>query len=236
MATMLLRALMICLLASMCNAFGLALSRSSTHSRASILRMSESGPNPVLGIASLGMGLIKPIFKAEAALQATVLSLGSEDVREEARAQIETDRSSAPAVVYTYGLSPFSTECKAFLDKVGCKYEAIELGPEWFLLGPKASAMRVLCKRRRRRPVRLAKERRAGDDAQGCGRALIQGSSGSVFETSDTRRWQCAAATSALTQCLCLLCVAPRDAGYPSCLRIPSDSTGQLALGWLRGG
>jgi glutaredoxin len=143
MATMLLRALMICLLASMCNAFGLALSRSSTHSRASILRMSESGPNPVLGIASLGMGLIKPIFKAEAALQATVLSLGSEDVREEARAQIETDRSSAPVVVYTYGLSPFSTECKAFLDKVGCKYEAIELGPEWFLLGPKASAMRA---------------------------------------------------------------------------------------------
>ena len=105
--------------------------------------MSESGPNPVLGVASLGMGLIKPIFKAEAALQATVLSLGSEDVREEARAQIETDRNSAPVVVYTYGLSPFSTECKAFLDGVGCKYEAIELGPEWFLLGPKASAMRA---------------------------------------------------------------------------------------------
>ena len=105
--------------------------------------MSESGPNPVLGVASLGMGLIKPIFKAEAALQATVLSLGSEDVREQARAQIETDRNSAPVVVYTYGLSPFSTECKAFLDGVGCKYEAIELGPEWFLLGPKASAMRA---------------------------------------------------------------------------------------------
>ena len=139
---MLLRALMICLLASTCNAFGLALGRSSTHSRASTLRMSE-GPNPVLGIASLGMGLIKPIFKAEAALQATVLSLGSEDVREQARAQIETDRNYAPVVVYTYGLSPFSTECKAFLDGLGCKYEAIELGPEWFLLGPKASAMRA---------------------------------------------------------------------------------------------
>merc|ERR1719258_728937 len=53
------------------------------------------------------------------------------------------DRNSAPVVVYTYGLSPFSTECKAFLDGVGCKYEAIELGPEWFLLGPKASAMRA---------------------------------------------------------------------------------------------
>mmetsp|Transcript_36504 Transcript_36504/g.87590 ORF Transcript_36504/g.87590 Transcript_36504/m.87590 type:complete len:194 (-) Transcript_36504:96-677(-) len=137
-----LRTLTICLLASMCNAFGLAHGRASTHSRASTLRMSE-GPNPVLGIASLGMGLIKPIFKAEAALQATVLSLGSEDVREQARAQIETDRNSAKVVVYTYGLSPFSTECKAFLDGIGCKYEAIELGPEWFLLGPKASAMRA---------------------------------------------------------------------------------------------
>ena len=70
---MLLRALMVCLLASTCNAFGLALSRASTNSRASALRMSESGPNPVLGVASLGMGLIKPIFKAEAAIQATVL-------------------------------------------------------------------------------------------------------------------------------------------------------------------
>lgn len=40
------------------------------------------------------------------------------------------------------GLSPFSTECKSFLDGLGCKYEAVELGPEWFLLGPKASAMR----------------------------------------------------------------------------------------------
>ena len=70
---MLLRALVVCLLASTCNAFGLALSRASTHSRASALRMSESGPNPVLGVASLGMGLIKPIFKAEAAIQATVL-------------------------------------------------------------------------------------------------------------------------------------------------------------------
>ena len=142
---MLHRALMSCLLlASMLSveAFGLTLGRSNTRSRVS-LQMSESGPNRVLGIASMGMGLIKPLFKAEAKLQATVLSLGSEDVREQARAQIETDKSYAPVVVYTYGLSPFSVECKAFLDKVGCKYEAIELGPEWFLLGPKASAMRA---------------------------------------------------------------------------------------------
>ena len=108
--------------------------------RAGPVRMSE--PNPVLGVASLGMGLIKPIFRAEAALQAAVMTLGSDEKKEEARAQIEQDKKKAPVVVYTYGLSPFSTECKSFLDGLGCKYEAVELGPEWFLLGPKASAMR----------------------------------------------------------------------------------------------
>ena len=114
----------------------------AARSRSSVV-MQEAAPNPVLGVASLGMGLIKPIFRAEASLQATVLSLGSADVREEARAQIEEDKKKAPVVVYTYGLSPFSTECKSFLDSLGCKYENIELGPEWFLLGPKASAMRA---------------------------------------------------------------------------------------------
>ena len=35
-------------------------------------------------------------------------------------------------VIYTYGLSPFSTEALRFLDETGCKYRKIELGPEWF--------------------------------------------------------------------------------------------------------
>merc|ERR1719331_3786785 len=132
--------LMLCLLLCGVEAFSHA---ARAQSRVRTVFMSESAPNPVLGIASLGMGLIKPLFKAEAAVQATVLSLGSPDVREQARAQIKSDSGSAPVVVYTYGLSPFSVECKAFLDKVGCKYKDIELGPEWFLLGPKASAMRA---------------------------------------------------------------------------------------------
>merc|ERR1712129_654281 len=84
----------------------------------------------------------------EAALQATVLSLGSEDVREQARAQIETDRNYAPVVVYTYGLSPFSTECKAFLDGIGCKYEALSLDRSGF------------CSARRRLPCALSSRRR----------------------------------------------------------------------------
>ena len=67
--------------------------------RAGPVRMSE--PNPVLGVASMGMGLIKPIFRAEAALQAAVLTLGSDEKKEEARAQIEEDKNRAPVVVYT---------------------------------------------------------------------------------------------------------------------------------------
>ena len=88
------------------------------------------------------MALLGPVFTLENKLQAAALGaigcVDSSDVKQE----IEDD-IKAPCVIYTYGLSPFSTECKAFLDGVGCKYEAIELGPEWFLLGPKASAMRA---------------------------------------------------------------------------------------------
>ena len=42
-----------------------------------------------------------------------------------------------------YGLSPFSTEAIALLKGTGAKFETIELGPEWFLLGPKASVKRA---------------------------------------------------------------------------------------------
>ena len=66
-----------------------------------------------LGVASKGMGMIKPIFAAEAKLQANVL--GDEAAKSAAEAQLEADVAAAPVVVYTYGLSPFSTECIAFL-------------------------------------------------------------------------------------------------------------------------
>ena len=40
------------------------------------------------------------------------------------------------------GLSPFSTEALALLDGTGCRYQKVELGPEWFLLDGPASATR----------------------------------------------------------------------------------------------
>merc|ERR1711918_321541 len=48
----------------------------------------------------------------------------------------------APVVIITYGLSPFSTEALAVLEATGAKYEKYEIGPEWFLLGAKGSAIR----------------------------------------------------------------------------------------------
>ena len=46
-------------------------------------------------------------------------------------------------VIYTYALSPFSTEAISLLEKSGVKYEKRQLGLEWFLLGPKASVTRL---------------------------------------------------------------------------------------------
>lgn len=94
-----------------------------------------------LGVASGGMGLLKPVFAAEAEWQAG--ALGDESTRAEAKAQLDREASSAPVVIYTYGLSPFSTEALAFLDAAGCRYKSIELGPEWFLLDGVGSGVRA---------------------------------------------------------------------------------------------
>ena len=91
--------------------------------------------------ASRGMGLLKPLFHKEAELQAELLDRGGD--RAAAAAQIDADVCSAPVVIYTYALSPFSTEALAFLDETGCRYEKIELGLEWFLLGGVASFKRA---------------------------------------------------------------------------------------------
>merc|ERR1711920_53933 len=48
-----------------------------------------------------------------------------------------------PVVIYTYGLSPFSTEALSTLESTGCKLANVELGAEWFALGAKGSATRV---------------------------------------------------------------------------------------------
>ena len=95
-----------------------------------------------LGVASQGMGLAKPLFAVEAKVQAEIL--GDDSAKSAAEAQLDSDIASAPVVVYTYGLSPFSTECIAFLDETGAEYRKIELGLEWFLLGGQHSWVRAL--------------------------------------------------------------------------------------------
>jgi glutaredoxin-related protein len=99
--------------------------------------------NPAIKLAGQGMGLLKPIFSAEAKIQAAVLGGGvdREDVKQELNDCL--DAKKTPAVIYTYGLSPFSTEALAVLESTGAKFEKRELGPEWFLLGGRASVLRA---------------------------------------------------------------------------------------------
>merc|ERR1719327_2225160 len=100
----------------------------------------EGGLNP-LKIGSAGMGLLKPLFAAEAKWQAA--TFGGEEARAAAVKRLDEECQSAPVVIYTYGLSPFSTEALKFLDEAGCKYKKIELGPEWFLLAGVPAAIRA---------------------------------------------------------------------------------------------
>jgi len=99
-------------------------------------------PSPLIKGMSAGMGLIKPIFTAEAQLQGLALGaiggVGTDDVRGE----IEDDVSSNKVLIYTYALSPFSTEALSLLDSMGYEYTKIELGLEWFALGPSGSQKR----------------------------------------------------------------------------------------------
>lgn len=98
--------------------------------------------NPAIKVMANGMTLLKPIFAAEAKLQANLLGskVDSETVSQEIAEQVK----SSPIVVYTYGLSPFSSEAVALLQKTGYEFEEIEVGPEWFLLNGANSVKRVL--------------------------------------------------------------------------------------------
>merc|ERR1712232_994029 len=89
------------------------------------------------------MNLLKPIFKAEAQLQATILgAIGNVD-KEAVVNEITQNKTKNKALIYTYSLSPFSSEAVKILDSTGVEFENIELGPEWFLLGAKNSVTRV---------------------------------------------------------------------------------------------
>lgn len=99
-------------------------------------------PSASIVAAGKAMPALGPVFNAEADLQAALTNLGSYDV-DEVQGDIEATINSAPVVIYTYGLSPFSTEAVSVLESTGCKMENVELGAEWFALGPKGSATRV---------------------------------------------------------------------------------------------
>lgn len=104
-------------------------------------------PSPV-GLAGTAMGTFAPLFALEAKIQAGVLT-GVVDVLgapfrvypDEIREQIKKRISSKKPVLYTYALSPFSVEAKNVLENYDV--EIIQLGAEWFLLGPGASEKRV---------------------------------------------------------------------------------------------
>ena len=100
-----------------------------------------ASPNPAIKVMAQGMSLLKPVFAAEAQLQAAVLG-GSVDT-DDVVAEIAANKKANKVLVYTYGLSPFSTEALSMLEDSGYEYTNIELGPEWFLLGGAESVTRV---------------------------------------------------------------------------------------------
>lgn len=99
----------------------------------------SSGADDLLETAGQLVGVLKPLYKLEAPLQA-----GSYD-KAAVRAQIQEDIKSSQVVVYSYTLSPFCTEAKQLLEEQGAKVKAIELGPEWLpgLLPAEGAAIRA---------------------------------------------------------------------------------------------
>ena len=105
------------------------------------LAASLSAANPAIKVAANAMSLLKPIFAAEASLQANLLG-GTVDPSS-VEAEIADAKKKNKVLIYTYGLSPFSTEAVSLLESSGYEYTKIELGAEWFLLGGEASRTRV---------------------------------------------------------------------------------------------
>ena len=123
----------------------------STRSTNTILAMADTSesavstpkPNPVIKLAANGMSLLKPIFAIEANLQALLLGAIFKVDKEAVASNIDTLKKENKVLIYTYGLSPFSTEALSILDASGYEYTNIELGKEWFLLGGEESETRV---------------------------------------------------------------------------------------------
>jgi len=91
-------------------------------------------PSELLEWASSNvMSLAKPLFKVLTPLQA-----GENDAEinykgkiRDTMAVIEAEAAASPVVVYTYELSPFSTETKLLLDRLDVEYKEVSLGKEW---------------------------------------------------------------------------------------------------------
>ena len=96
----------------------------------------------ILKPAGKAMGFLSLLFKLENKLQAQVLGADEGDFAA-ARKEIEDIIASDKVVIYTYGLSPFSTEATAVLDEIGAQYKKVELGLEWFLLDKEKSTVRA---------------------------------------------------------------------------------------------
>ena len=90
-------------------------------------------PNPVISAAAKGMGLLAPIFKAEAVLQAAVLGGITNVNKEDIESEIKEAKSKNKVIIYTYTISPFSSEAVKILESTGKEFTEIPLGPEKLL-------------------------------------------------------------------------------------------------------
>lgn len=87
--------------------------------------------------------LVKPLFEATAPALAGSGSNDYEERLQAAKQKLESDIKAAPVVIYTYSLSPFSSEAKSVLDNLEVEYREISLGAEWIPGLIDDSAMRV---------------------------------------------------------------------------------------------
>lgn len=101
-------------------------------------------PNPVIKVAAQGMGLLKPLFALEANIQAAALGAVTGVDKEDVAQEVADTIAQNKVLIYTYALSPFSTEAVAMLEGSGYDFTKLELGAEWFALGGRGSETRVL--------------------------------------------------------------------------------------------
>ena len=121
----------------------LAFTPRSIHRRTSTVTSAVSDPNPVVKTLSAGMGLISPLFVLEGKVQAAALGKVAGFTYEDAVSEVEQSIAGNKVLIYTYALSPFSTEAVALLESTGYEFTKIELGLEWFTLGGRGSQIRV---------------------------------------------------------------------------------------------